>query len=67
MSAAQLLIGLIGLSASIGAFVLMRFPQHRREEYRGQPFSMAASLVTAALVLALCLAFVWAQGRFESR
>jgi hypothetical protein len=67
MSAAQLVIGLIGLVASISTFVLMRFPHHRREQYRGQPFSTAASLIAAAVVLAVCLVFVWAQGRYESR
>ena len=66
MSAAQLLIGLIGVGASVSTFVLMRFPQHRREQYRGQPFSTAASLAAAAVVLAVCLGFVWAQGRYES-
>ena len=67
MSAAQLLIGVIGLGVSVSTFVLMRFPYHRREQYRGQPFSTAASLVAAAVFLAVCLAFVWAQGRYESR
>ena len=66
MSAAQLLIGLIGLGVSMGTFVLMRFPQHRREQYRGEPFSTTASFVAAAVLLAVCLAFVWAQGRYES-
>jgi uncharacterized membrane protein YidH (DUF202 family) len=66
MSAAQLLILVIGLGVSISTFVLMRFPQHRREQYRGEAFSTSASLVAAAVVLAVCIAFVWAQGRFES-
>ncbi|MFN0059750.1 MAG: hypothetical protein ACKVX7_14930 [Planctomycetota bacterium] len=67
MSAAQLLILVVGLVASMSAFVLMRFPQHRRAQYRGAPFSLRASLVVAAFVLALCLVLVLAQGRFESQ
>jgi Co/Zn/Cd efflux system component len=66
MSAAQLLIAVVGLTVSFTTFVLMRYPQHRREQYRGRPFSMVASLVTAAIVLTACLAMVWAQGRYES-
>jgi hypothetical protein len=67
MSAAQLLIVIVGLGASFSTFVLMRFPHHRREQYRGQPFSTAASLAAAAVVLAVCLAFALAQGVYESR
>jgi Co/Zn/Cd efflux system component len=66
MSAAQLLIGIIGLGASVIAFVLMRFPQHRREQYYGRAFSLPASLALAAVILVMCLIFVWAQGRFEA-
>jgi uncharacterized membrane protein SirB2 len=66
MSAAQWLIAVVGLVVSASAFVLMRYPQHRREQYRGRPFSLAASLVAAAMVLAACLVMVWAQGRYES-
>ena len=66
MSAAQLLIAVVGLTVSFTTFVLMRYPRHRREQYRGGPFSMAASLVAAAIVLAACLVMVWAQGRYES-
>lgn len=67
MSLAQLLIGVIGLGASISVFVLMRFPQHRREPYRGEPFSLAASLGVTVVVLALCLLFAWMQGQLESQ
>ena len=67
MSAAQLLIVIVGLGASFSTFALMRYPHHRREQYRGQPFSTAASLVAAAAVLAVCLAFALAQGVYESR
>jgi hypothetical protein len=67
MSAAQLLIVIVGLGASFSTFVLMRYPHHRREQYRGQPFSVAASLVAAAVVLAVCLAFAVAQGVYEAR
>ena len=67
MSPAQWLIALVGLSVSVATFALMRFPHTRREQYRGEAFSAIASLVAAAIVLALCLLMVWAQGRFESR
>jgi hypothetical protein len=66
MSPAQWLIVLVGLGASAATFVLMRYPQHRREQYRGEAFSMPVSLFAAAIVLALCLVFAWAQGRFEA-
>jgi NADH:ubiquinone oxidoreductase subunit 6 (subunit J) len=66
MSAAQGLIAVVGLVVSFTTFVLMRYPQHRREQCRGRPFSMGASLVAAAIVLAACLVMVWAQGRYES-
>lgn len=67
MSAAQLLIGVVGLGASFATFILMRFPEYRRQQYLGAPFSTTASAVTALLVLTFCLACVWAQGRFEAR
>jgi hypothetical protein len=66
MSAAQLLIGIVGLTASICTFVLLRLPQYRREQYRGQAFSTARwSRLRSSW---LCtLRYVWPQGRFESR
>jgi NADH:ubiquinone oxidoreductase subunit 6 (subunit J) len=67
MSAAQWLIAVVGVVVSASTFVLMRYPQHRREQYRGRPFSIAASLVTAAIVLAACLVMVWAQSLYEAR
>jgi hypothetical protein len=67
MSPAQLLIAVVGLTVSVVTFVLMRYPQHRREQYRGSAFSITASLVMATIVLAACLVMVWAQGRYESR
>lgn len=66
MSAAQWLIAIVGLLLAVTTFMLMRFPHHRREQYRGDPFSIGISLVAAVLVLALCLTFVWAQGQFEA-
>jgi hypothetical protein len=66
MSAAEWMIGTICTVASIITFVLMRYPHHRREQYRGEPFSLAVSLIAAALVLALGVIFIFAQGRFES-
>ena len=67
MSAAQLMIGTISVVASIATFVLMRFPQHRREQYRGEPFSIVASLIAAAIVLTVSVTFVLAQDRYELR
>jgi hypothetical protein len=66
MSAAATVDCVVGLTVSFTTFVLMRDPRHRREQYRGEPFSMAASLVAAAIVLAACRVMVWAQGRYES-
>lgn len=66
MSAAQWLIASVGLLLAVTTFMLMRFPHHRREQYRGRPFSIGISLLAAALMLTLCLMFVWAQGQFEA-
>jgi hypothetical protein len=66
MSAAQLLIAAVGACLVITTFALMRFPQHRREQYRGEPFSLIASAVAAGMMAILVLAFIWAQGRFEA-
>ncbi len=66
MSAAQWLLMIVGVILSVTTFMLMRFPQYRREEYRGGPFSTTTSLVAAVLMLVLCLIFVLAQGRFEA-
>jgi hypothetical protein len=65
VSAAQWLIVVIGAVVSTSTFMLMRYPQHRREEYRGEPFSAASSLTGAAVMLALCLLFAWIQGQSE--
>jgi hypothetical protein len=67
MSAAQWMIATVCTVASVVTFMLMRYPHHRREQYRGEPFSVAVSLIAAGLVLALGVIFVFAQGRFESR
>lgn len=67
MSAAQWLIASVGLVLAVTTFMLMRFPHHRREQYRGGPFSLAVSVAAAALMLAVCLVFVWAQGQWEAR
>jgi len=66
MSPAQWLIAVIGLTASAITYGLMRFPQHRREEYRGDPFSQTASVIGAVLILAFSLACVVAQGAYEA-
>jgi hypothetical protein len=66
VSAAQLLIVIVGLVTSFTTYVLLRFPEQRREQYRGRPFPQDASLTGAAVVLGLCLLFAWAQGRFEA-
>jgi hypothetical protein len=66
MSAAQWLIVMVGLVTSCVTFGLMRYPETRREQYRGRPFSMPASMAAALAVLALCLFFAWAQGRYEA-
>ena len=66
MSAAQLLIGVVGAVLVVTTFVLMRRPEHRREQYRGEPFSFTASVIAAALMALLMLVFIWAQGRFEA-
>ncbi|MGE3178070.1 MAG: hypothetical protein AB7O32_11410 [Vicinamibacterales bacterium] len=67
MDAAQWLIATIGFTLAVATFVLMRFPAYRRQQYRGEPFSLAVSLAAAGVMLALCLAMVWAQGEFSPR
>lgn len=66
MSAAQALIVLVGLGLSGGTFVLLRFPGYRREQYRGEAFSMLSSATAAVAMLLLCLVLAWAQGQYES-
>ena len=56
----------IGLVTSYITFALMRHPEKRREEYRGQSFSVRVSLAAALIVLAICLFFAWAQGQYEA-
>ena len=65
MSAAQLLIAAVGVTAAVCTFVLMRYPEHRREQYRGSPFSMPVSLGAAVFILVMFVVFVWAQGLSE--
>lgn len=65
MSAAQILIAVVGAVMVAGTFLLMRVPGLRREQYRGEPFSLTASVIAAALMAVLMLVFIWAQGRFE--
>jgi hypothetical protein len=63
MNLAQMLIAVIGLGAAIATFCLMRFPQYSREQFRGYgTFSVTASLIGAAGILALCILIVLAQG-----
>jgi hypothetical protein len=66
MSAAQWLIAAISATLAVAAFVLMRYPHHRREQFRGEAFSLGTALAAAALLAAVGVVFVWAQGRFES-
>jgi hypothetical protein len=66
MSPAQWLIAAVSATLTVAAFALMRYPHHRREQYRGEAFSLAASLAGAAIMAAIGLLFIWAQGRFES-
>jgi ABC-type Fe3+ transport system permease subunit len=66
MSAAQWLIVAVGLVTSSITFALMRYPEHRREQFRGQAFSVRLSAIAALIVLAFCLLMAWAQGRYEA-
>jgi hypothetical protein len=66
MSPAQALVTGIFATLSIATFLLMRYPRYRRQQYRGEPFALRTSLVAAAVMLAIGVFCVWAQGRFES-
>jgi hypothetical protein len=65
MSPAQLLIAAVGVTVAVCTFVLMRYPEHRREQYRGSAFSIPVSLGAVAFILVMFVVFVWAQGRSE--
>ena len=66
MSAAQWLIVTIGVVTSYITYALMRYPEKGREQYRGHAFSVRVSIAAALIVLAMCLFFAWAQGRYEA-
>jgi multisubunit Na+/H+ antiporter MnhB subunit len=66
VSAAQWLIVAVGVVTSYVTFGLMRYPEKRREQYRGQAFSVPVSIAAGLVVLVLCLFFAWAQGRYEA-
>jgi hypothetical protein len=67
VSPAQWLVGGVCAALSIATYLLMRYRRYRREPFRGEPFALTTSLVASALMLALGVIFVWAQGRFEGR
>jgi uncharacterized membrane protein YeaQ/YmgE (transglycosylase-associated protein family) len=63
MNAAQVLITIVGLVTAIVTFYLLRFPHARRPQFRQYgAFSLATSLVGAAVVLAFCLLLAYLQG-----
>ena len=62
MDSAQVLIAIIGLTASIVTFWLMRFPRYRREQFKHYgSFSVTASLFAALAVLFFCLLLLLVQ------
>ena len=66
MSAAEILIAVVGVSASITTYALMRFPHTRREQFRGfGTCSVAASAAGALAVLLFSLVLVWAQRSWQ--
>jgi hypothetical protein len=46
--------------------MLLRHPRYRRDQFRGEPASLAWSLAAAALMAGVGILFVWTQGRFEA-
>jgi hypothetical protein len=59
MNAPKTLILTVGVFASLSVFLLMRYPQLRREQFRtSKPFSVVASLLCALVVFLLiaCMA-----------
>jgi hypothetical protein len=66
MSPAQWLVAGIGATLSIATFMLLRHPRYRRDQFRGEPASLAWSLAAAALMAGVGILFVWTQGRFEA-
>lgn len=66
MDSAKVLIAVIGLTASIVTFWLMRFPRYRREQFRHYgTFSLTASLFAALAVLLFCLLLLLAQSAWQ--
>jgi len=66
MDSAKVLIAVVGLSASIVTFWLMRFPRYRREQFRHYgAFSVTASLLAALAVLVFCLLLVLVQRAWQ--
>ena len=63
MDAAQMLIGVIGLAASIVTFCLLRFPRVRRAQFRQYgSYSLGFSLLGATAVLVFTVLMILAQG-----
>lgn len=68
MNPAQVLIAVIGAGAAIATFCLLRFPQCRRNPFRQYgAFSVGASLFGAAVILALSILMILAQGAWQTR
>lgn len=66
MDSAQALIGVIGVTATIVTFCLLRFPRVRRPPFRHYgACSLWLSLAGAALVLALTVLMMLAQGAWH--
>jgi hypothetical protein len=66
MDSAKVLIAVVGLSASIVTFWLMRFPRYRREQFRHYgAFSVTVSLLAALAVLVFCLLLLLVQGAWQ--
>lgn len=63
MDLAQVLIGVIGLGASIATFCLLRFPHVRRPRFRRyRAYSFGLSLLGAMIILTLCVLMMVVQG-----
>ena len=63
MDSAQQLILVVGLVATGVTFVLMRYPQTRRPQFRGLAgLSLPVSLMGALIMLAMFCGIVYIQG-----
>jgi len=68
MDVAQVLIAIVGMSASVTTYCLMRFPHMRRDRFKPYgAFSVLVSCLGALAVLCLCLLVLIVHNAWQGR